>query len=193
MPRRRIAAIIGLMAVIGLATAGARVARVAATGLDPENPKVTLTDIETTVHQLYPVPEVNADQLSATLASGRPPVLFDVRERAEYERSHLAGAIHLDPDTTAEDFQSRYGALVANRNAVFYCAVGVRSGIMVERLLKAREQTGNARFANLSGGIFRWYATRRPVVDAKGPADGVHPYDGAWAKLLARTVAQSPK
>jgi len=39
---------------------------------------------------------------------------------------------------------------------------------------------------DLAGGIFAWHGAARPLVDAKGPTDFVHPYDARWGRLLAR-------
>jgi len=163
-------------------------------GLDPTNPKVTLGDIETTVARSFPVPEISNGGLSG-LASD--VVLFDVREADEFAQSHIAGAKRIDPGMSQADFLARYGGEIAGKRVVFYCAVGVRSGIMLARVQSALPGLGVQQAYNLRGGIFRWYAAGGPVVAQSGPAQSVHPYDGAWKQLLdrtlsARTTAPSP-
>ena len=163
-------------------------ARLAALGLDPTNPALTLSDVERTVSRLYPVPEITAPALESSLPKG-DVVLFDVREREEYDLSHLPGAIHVDPDLDADEFLRLHGKQLAGRRAVFYCAVGVRSGIMVDRLNKAAAK-GAANAANLRGGIFRWHAEHRPITSDSGPATRIHGYDASWQQLLNRTLDQ---
>lgn len=154
-------------------------------GLDPTNPKVELSDIEATVARTYRVPEIS----NVALASlSKDTVLFDVREADEFAQSHIAGATRIDPAMSAADFVARHGREIAGKPVVFYCAVGVRSGIMLARVQAALPGLGVRKAYNLRGGIFRWYAAGGPVVAQSGAVNGVHPYDGAWKQLLDRTL-----
>lgn len=157
-------------------------------GLDPTNPRVTLSDIERTVSKRFPVPEVSAMEL-APQVGGDTAVLFDVRTREEFDQSHIAGAIWVDPDMSAEAFAKTHGEQVRGKKAVFYCAVGVRSGIMAQRVSQSLASFGPTGVLNLTGGAFRWHAQQRPLMSSAGPVRTVHPYDGAWGKLLDRTLA----
>ena len=78
---------------------------------------------------------------------------------------------------------------------VFYCAVGVRSGLMLARVQPVLASKGAQAAYNLRGGIFRWHAAGRSLVaDGTGIAPTtVHPYDAAWGKLLDRTLASPGK
>ena len=158
---------------------------------DPKNPNTTLSDIEKTVSQLYPAPEIKTKSLAEKTARGGT-IIFDVREREEFEQGHIAGAIHLAPDTSAEKFIAEHGSRVAGKTVVFYCAVGVRSGIMQNRVKDAIAPFGPAATYNMRGGIFRWFSEGRVVTTKNGPAKSIHPYDGAWGRLLARTL-QNPR
>ena len=138
-----------------------------------------------TVSRLHPVTGVDVaalgDSLKAEELRGRF-VLFDVREQEEYETSHLSGAIRVDPDVKAEAFLERHGESLKGRTAVFYCSVGYRSSILVERLVA---ETGDStRLVNLRGGIFRWYNEGLAVYDSTGVTDVVHPYSAVWGRLL---------
>ncbi|MDZ4789985.1 MAG: rhodanese-like domain-containing protein [Hyphomicrobiales bacterium] len=160
-------------------------------GLDPENPNVTLADIENTVSQLYPAPEIEAKNLAEKTLRG-DTVVFDVRERAEFDQGHIEGAVHLPPDTTPETFIADHGTRVAGKTIVFYCAVGVRSGIMHNRVKDAISPFSPSATYNMRGGIFRWFAEGRAITSKDGPAKSIHPYDEAWGRLLTRTT-QSPR
>jgi rhodanese-related sulfurtransferase len=177
----------------GLATTGV-LAIVLAVGwwqstarLDPTNPSVTLSDIETRVDRRFGVPELTDAALVTALATSGT-VLFDVREADEYEQSHLQGATRIDPGMSADAFLATYGRELRGRTVVFYCAVGVRSGLMLARVRDKLASTGATAAYNLRGGIFRWHASGRPLVAQSGPAATVHSYDPAWEQLLNRTL-----
>ncbi len=159
-----------------------------AAGLDPGNPKVTLGDIERQLSSRFPVPEVGVPQLAQELSAG-DVVVFDVRTREEFDQSHIEGAVWVDPDMGAAAFAEAHGARVQGKRAVFYCAVGVRSAIMVQRVSQSLSLFQPKSVLNLKGGAFRWHAQRRPLISTVGQVRTVHPYDAAWGSLLERTLA----
>ncbi|MBC8050319.1 MAG: rhodanese-like domain-containing protein [Chitinophagales bacterium] len=128
-----------------------------ANSLDPTNPAITFADIERTVEPNYAAPQILADEPEARIASD-DTIIFDVRERAEFEHSHIKGAVYLPPGTGEEEFAVKYAKEVNGKTVVFYCAVGVRSSIMHNRVNNVLQQNGSASAYNLGGGIFRWHA-----------------------------------
>jgi rhodanese-related sulfurtransferase len=102
-------------------------------------------------------------------------VWVDARSRAEFEVSHVPGAIHMKPGgpLPALDPTDR-------RPVVVYCSVGWRSAKAAERL--AADTTRSVH--NLTGGIFEWANRGLPLEDSDGPAPRVHPYDWSWGRLL---------
>jgi rhodanese-related sulfurtransferase len=144
-----------------------------------------LTVVETAIELAHPVRHITADTLAIRLIpDSNGTLLFDVRRLEEYETSHLADAIHIDPEISVETFLERYGATVAGRNLVFYCSVGYRSSFLLERVQKQATAAGALSLANLRGGIFRWYNSGHTVVDQDGITDRIHPYDGIWGRLI---------
>ena len=121
---------------------------------------MTLSDLERFVSAKYPVPEIGSAALEARIAAG-DVLLFDVREMAEYEVSHIAGATHVEPGSSGAAFLSANGDKLKGKTAVFYCSVGVRSGVMAERVAAA---ASGVKVMNLRGGIFRWYKEGRAIV-----------------------------
>ena len=91
--------------------------------------------------------------LSAWLAVG-DTVVIDVREPAEHQREHIAGA-RLMP-LSRLDAQ----ALPADKRIVLCCASGCRSKTAARRL-------GLAGLAHLDGGIYAWMEAGLPVVRAE--------------------------
>jgi sulfur-carrier protein adenylyltransferase/sulfurtransferase len=104
------------------------------------------------------VEEVTPEQASRELGAGGV-ALIDVRERHEWEESHLEGAT-LVPQLTVAD---RIGEAVPDRSqrTLIYCASGNRSA----RAAAALEGLGYENVASVEGGIIRWAAEGLPVVE----------------------------
>lgn len=154
---------------------------------DPLDADVSLSDVERAVAAIHPVPEISGAE-AELLLDRQEAVLFDIRERREFETSHLRGAIHVDPNQTAEGFVAKYGDRLKGRIAIFYCAVGLRSAVMLERTAPAIAAYRPAAVYNLRGGVFRWFAEGRVIVNETGRAAAIDPYSGAWEALLQRTM-----
>jgi rhodanese-related sulfurtransferase len=103
-------------------------------------------------------------EIEAHLASEPDALVLDVRTPEEYhgETGHLGGALLLPVQELAE----RIGELAAyrDRTVLVYCRSGVRS-VAATRLLAAQ----GFRAINMSDGILRWIAERRPVVHEELP------------------------
>ncbi len=115
-------------------------------------------------------------------------VLFDVRTEAEFEVSHLQGAIRLEPDSDPQVFLAEYGDLLGKRLVVFYCSTGRRSTALAEAVSTELAVQGRASQApaNMEGGIFQWHNEKRPLYDREGITDYIHPYNWYWKRLLDR-------
>jgi len=157
--------------------------------LDPAAPDVSLNAVERAVARLWPVPSLDAAALAARLAAGSAPPVFDVREVDEFDHAHIASAVRVDPALSGRAFLAAHGDRAA-RGGVFVCAVGARSSRLLARIQSAWPGATLPTFVNLRGGMFRWAAEGRPMVDAAGrPATTVHPYGPRWGALLARMLA----
>jgi rhodanese-related sulfurtransferase len=154
--------------------------------LDPANPQVTLEDVEREVIRRYPVDDVLPATLAAMIAKG-DVTLLDVRTKEEFELGHLAGAIRVEPGSSAEEILRQHQAQLKGRPVVFYCAVGVRSSQVLMQTLRELAPHNDGRLYNLRGGVFRWSAEGRPLVSGDKPGKA-HPYDKDWGQLLSRTV-----
>ncbi len=121
------------------------------------------------------VPHLTTAQLAAELGSPRAPLLLDIRTRAEFEVSHLAGARHVEPE-------SDLSSLPVGKETpiVTYCSVGYRSAAFAARLQKA----GYTHVRNLEGSIFQWANEGRSLVRDGRRTDKVHPYNRVWGRLL---------
>jgi rhodanese-related sulfurtransferase len=122
------------------------------------------------------VQAITTGELAAILeAAGRAkPLLLDVRTAAEFEVSHLRGALRVNTD----DLQVRLDA-PKETPIVTYCSVGYRSAKMAQRLHAA----GFTNVRNLEGSLFQWANEGRPFVSSAAHRGKVHPYNG-WAGML---------
>jgi rhodanese-related sulfurtransferase len=138
-----------------------------------------LTVAEWLLARRFPdVPHTTTTALAARIAAGESVLLLDARERAEYEVSHLPGALWIGP---AGAELGVLGPLPLEQPMVVYCSVGWRSA-EATRLLR---QAGAGRVENLSGSIFRWANEGRPLVDAaERSTTVVHPFGPGWRFLL---------
>lgn len=125
------------------------------------------------------VPTVSGAEL-ARLRAQRPALtLLDTRSAVEYQVSHLPGARFLDYDAFSP---AAVRDLPREQPVVVYCSVGVRS----ERIGEQLKALGFRDVRNLYGGLFQWSNEARPLVDAHGPTQRVHPYSALWGAWLTR-------
>ena len=144
--------------------------------------------MEKRLEMKYDVPNISHVELAEKLKSkaGAHILLFDTRLREEYDTSHIAGAIYVDPAMTREDFIKRYGEKIKDKELIFYCSVGDRSSNFLERVRKPALEKGAESLSNLRGGIFRWYNEGHPVINKQGETDDIHPFDEEWGRLIEK-------
>ncbi len=123
-------------------------------------------------HKYSDVRAIQTRELADWLADHQrmQPLLLDVREKAEYDMSHLPGAEHAGnqrPDLLLPD---------KSLPIVVYCSVGLRSAEAARRL----NALGYSNVFNLEGSIFQWANEDRAL---EGGAR-VHPYNAQWGSLL---------
>ncbi|XP_078278316.1 tRNA uridine(34) hydroxylase-like [Rhinoraja longicauda] len=116
-------------------------------------------------------------------------LLLDVRSAAEYEVSHLEGAVRIDPDTSDVETVVKELGLTGGseeKEVVCYCTAGYHGSEMAERLGKALPPgRGSTRVYSLEGGLVRWANDGKHMVDSGGQTTAlVHPYNKVWAQLL---------
>jgi len=85
--------------------------------------------------------------------------VIDVRETYEWDAGHIDGALHVPMD----QLLSRRHEIPADREVLFVCRVGGRSGQATEYF--ARE---GYKAVNLDGGMLAWAAARLPIVTDAG-------------------------
>lgn len=109
-------------------------------------------------------------------------VVLDIREKKEYEVSHIEGAKYAGylrfQKKEVKDLPKETPILV-------YCSVGKRSEDIGDRLTKM----GFTNVHNLYGGIFQWKNEGNTVVnDQKVSTDSVHTYNKRWSQWLSNGI-----
>lgn len=114
-------------------------------------------------------------------------IIFDVREKKEYQVSHLDEAIQVDPSLGPEEFLEQHGEAIKGKIVIYYCSVGRRSSKFASRV----NQISQNENYNLTGGIFHWRNAEMPLVDNNSITDVVHPYNLYWGRLVEDKSARS--
>ena len=130
------------------------------------------------------VAQLSTDSLQTWLdasAMAERPLILDVREKEEYEVSHLKDAV---PALTEKEALQALEGVPPEKPVVLYCSVGYRSSEMAGFLQKR----GFRKVYNLEGSIFAWANEGRPVYRGDERVHKVHPYDRVWGKLLKKVL-----
>ena len=128
------------------------------------------------------VPVIYPQQLQALIKEKKKVFLLDTRSGREYQVSHLPGARFINYETSNA---KQVKDIPKTSPIVVYCAVGVRSEQIGEKLLAA----GYSQVFNLYGGIFQWKNENNPVVNIKNRlTDSVHTYNKLWSVWLRQGI-----
>ena len=106
------------------------------------------------------IPEITAIELKDRIDSESVPVLVDVRESFERDIADLpeVGQIRIP----LADVPGRLGEIPRDREVVFYCRSGSRSGSAVQFL----QAQGYESVINLQGGVLAWRQDVDPSLTA---------------------------
>lgn len=145
-----------------------------------------LAEIEQSVAERHDdIGHITPEDLVKMQAAGEAFILLDVRETDEFEVSHIPGAVQIDPGASAADVQALLASVGATPDTpvIVYCSVGRRSSRLGSRVVDALD---GHEVTNLRGGVFAWHNQSRPLENAAGTTDAVHPYNDKWGKLVER-------
>jgi adenylyltransferase/sulfurtransferase len=87
-------------------------------------------------------------ELKKKLDAYEPLQLIDVREKAEHEHFNIGGTL-----IPLGELMEHTNTIKKNIPVVFYCKMGIRSQIAIQRL---NEKFGYSNLVNLQGGVDRW-------------------------------------
>lgn len=123
---------------------------------------------------------------SAAELDTQDTLFFDVRERKEFDVSHIVNSEQVDPELSASDFMAQFDQDWSGKTLVFYCSVGRRSSILAEKVQAELKAAGAKEVYNLKEGIFAWHNAELPLENAAGSTDLVHPFNAFWGRMINR-------
>ena len=125
------------------------------------------------------VPYISSDSLKLIL---NDVLLFDAREKVEFETSHIKNALFVGYDKFNLE---KTNTKIPNKNdkIIVYCSLGIRSSTIAIKLKKA----GYTNVLNLYGGIFEWKNSGYRVYNRdEKETEKVHTYKQEWSKWLLK-------
>ena len=99
---------------------------------------------------------ISLEEAKAMMDGGNA-VVIDVRQPDEWASGHVAGAMHIPVD----DVGARIDELPADKDLLFICAMGVRSGLACE--MAAAMNLDTARLFNIEAGTPAWIQANYPT------------------------------
>ena len=102
--------------------------------------------------------EVNAAQ--EFVAQHENAVILDVRTSAEYEMSHITGAVNINVQD--ESFENRVDALDPDKTYIVHCTKNPADG-RSSRALETLESLGFKHLYSLEGGYVAWEVAELPL------------------------------
>lgn len=109
-------------------------------------------------------------------------LLIDVREKEEYDVSHIKSA----KNYPASHFKcSQLSSVTKEKKIIIYCSAGIRS----EKIANKLKKEGYTNCFNLYGGIFEWVNRGYAVYDIDGKkTDKIHAYSFSWGVWIDKGV-----
>lgn len=101
--------------------------------------------------------EYSIDDIRDRQQNGDSFVLVDVREESEWQRGHIADAVHLGKGVLERDLETLYPD--KNTDLVLYCGGGYRSALAAE----AAQKMGYTNVSSMDGGWRGWTAADYPT------------------------------
>jgi len=123
----------------------------------------------------FSVPVIGVKEFSEIKTNA---VVFDAREKEEYNISHIEGAYYIGYN----DFNiARLKGVPKDQQIVVYCSIGYRS----EKIGKQLQKKGYTNVHNLYGSIFEWVNQGYPIVDKNGvETNKLHTYSRKWSQWV---------
>ena len=97
------------------------------------------------------------EEVKARLDAGEKLILIDTREDNEWDRGHIAGAVHMGKGIIERDIEQK--APDKNAELILYCGGGFRSALSADNLQKM----GYTNVVSMDGGWRRWNELGYPI------------------------------
>ena len=103
------------------------------------------------------IKQTTPEEVKKRIDAGEKFVLVDTREDNEWERGHIAGAVHLSKGIIERDIEARVPG--KNKEIILYCGGGFRSALAADNLQKM----GYNNVVSMDYGWRKWVELGYPV------------------------------
>ena len=125
---------------------------------------LTMTSVQAEEEQAAAVDKIEVTAAKEYVARHDDAIIMDVRTPAEYDMSHITGAMNVNVQD--DDFESMVAGLDKDKTYLVHCTknpVGGRSS----RALETLQQLGFKNLYNLEGGYIAWQEAELPLTEAE--------------------------
>ena len=135
------------------------------------------TELLEDINKKFNAPQISHQKLDK-LMKKQNVIILDTREKAEFDVSHIKGAIFVGYDDI--NLKKVISRVSKGSKVVLYCSVGYRSGDIT---MKLRSKGIDAY--NLYGGLFLWNNIGNKLYTGEEkPTNQIHGYSKSWGKWL---------
>jgi rhodanese-related sulfurtransferase len=108
------------------------------------------------------ISEVTPQQVKADMDAGKPLILLDVRDSAEFDAGHLPKAMNISRGL----LEFKIGGMIPDKNAniVLYCRTDARSALATAVL----QEMGYSNVKNMQGAFKAWGEAGYPIYNRHG-------------------------
>jgi rhodanese-related sulfurtransferase len=124
---------------------------------------LALTSVQAGGEAADAVAKIDVNSAQEYVAQHENAVILDVRTPAEYDMSHITGAMNVNVQN--EDFASMVAGLDKDKTYLVHCTKNPANGRSA-RALETLQELGFRNLYNLDGGYIAWKEAELPLTEA---------------------------
>ena len=124
---------------------------------------LTMASAQAEEEQIPAVDKIEVAAAKEYVARHHDAIIMDVRTPAEYDMSHITGAMNVNVQD--DDFESLVAGLDKDKTYLVHCTKNPADG-RSSRALETLQQMGFKNLYNLEGGYIAWKEAELPLTDA---------------------------
>ena len=124
---------------------------------------LTITSVQSEEEQATAVDKIEVTAAKEYVARHDDAIIMDVRTPAEYDMSHITGAMNVNVQD--DDFESMVAELDKNKTYLVHCTKNPADG-RSSQALETLQQLGFKNLYSLEGGYIAWKEAELPLTEA---------------------------
>ena len=125
---------------------------------------LALTSVQAAGEAAETVAKIDVNSAQEYVAQHENAVILDVRTPAEYDMSHITGAMNVNVQN--DDFATMVAGLDKDKTYLVHCTRNPADGRSA-RALETLQELGFRNLYNLEGGYIAWKEAELPLTEAK--------------------------